>query len=178
MNPQIVKAVLSHSSLNAVEFCDVASHGADCGTSGFIYYTETEAFYNANENLINTLLEEVRENVYEDEVSTIEMLKGFGRSSDLNYIYSGVDFDEEYGEYDYDTIPDFGSEVVHAKLDFDTMQWEAVEKDTYYKNLISWFVLEESSRYISDLLEQGDVEEVESLGVCCEEWKESNGYEG
>ena len=73
----LVKAVISHSELTAVQLLDVASHGADCGTSGFCYYTETEAFYNANESLIEDLLVEMKESCYDKETTMIQMIKGF-----------------------------------------------------------------------------------------------------
>ena len=64
------------------------------------------------------------------------------------------------------------------------MQWEAVEKDTYYKNLMAWFALEEVARYVERLLEDSqddcyevdgltNLEYVESLNIDCEEWKEN-----
>ena len=157
----VIKAILNQSSLTATELLDVASHGADGGTSGFIYYTETTAFYDANESLINNLLESSKNEIYGDEINMIQMLKGFGRGGDLNYVSA---FDE----------CDFECEVVHATLNTDTMELDAVEKDTYYKNLMAWFALEEGARHIENLLEDGDVEEVEEMGIDCTEWKESN----
>lgn len=170
----VIKAILNQYSLTATELLDVASHGADCGTSGFIYYTETTAFYDANEDLINDLLNSSKDEIYGDEVSMIQMLKGFGRGGDLNYITASVEYDEEYEEYNFDEEPDFDCEVVHTTLNIDNMEWEAVEKDTYYKNLMAWFVLEEGARHIENLLENGDVEEVEEMGIDCSEWKEEN----
>ena len=157
----VIKAILNQSSLTATELLDVASHGADCGTSGFIYYKETTAFYDANEDLINDLLNSSKDEIYGDEISIIQMLKGFGRGGDLNYVSA---FD----------VCDFDCEVVHVTLNTDTMELDAVEKDTYYKNLMAWFVLEEGARHIENLLENGDVEEVEAMGIDCSEWKEEN----
>lgn len=170
----VIKAILNQSSLTATELLDVASHGADCGKSGFIYYTETTAFYDANEELINDLLESSKDEIYGDEINMIQMLKGFGRGSDLNYVSTSVVYDEDYEEYDYDSEPEFDCEVVHATLNLDNMEWEAVEKDDQYKNLMAWFVLEEGAQHIENLLESGDVEEVEAMGVDCTEWKEDN----
>tara|TARA_Y100001956_G_scaffold76746_1_gene86325 strand:- start:4064 stop:4615 length:552 start_codon:yes stop_codon:yes gene_type:complete len=170
----VIKAILNQSSLTATELLDVAKYGADGGWSGFIYYTETTAFYDANEELINDLLESSKNEIYGDEINMIQMLKGFVRGSDLNYVTSSVEYNEEYEEYDLDTVPEFDCEVVHATLNLDSMEWEAVEKDTYYKNLMAWFALEEGARHIENLLENGDVEEVEAMGIDCTEWKENN----
>ena len=169
----LVKAVISHSSLNAVELLDVASHGADCGTSGFIYYTETEAFYNSNESLIEDLLVEMKDDCYGEEITVLQMVKGFRRANDLNFVTSEVVYDEGCQEYNFDESPEWDQEVVHESLDIDNGNWEAVEKDTYYKNLMTWFALEEVARYIESLLENDNVEEVESFDIDCKEWKEN-----
>jgi hypothetical protein len=42
--------------LNKQERRDVARHGADAGFSGFIYYTETRAFYRRHQEAIWALL--------------------------------------------------------------------------------------------------------------------------
>ena len=170
----VIKAILNQSTLTATEFSDVARHGADCGTSGFIYYTETAAFYDENEEMINDLLESSKDEIYGYEINMIQMLKGFGRGGDLTYVAAGISYDEEYDEYDYDSEPEFDCEVVHATLNLDNMEWEAVEKDDQYKNLMVWFLLEEGARHIENLLENEEVEEVEAMGIDCEEWKENN----
>ena len=124
--------------------------------------------------MINTLLESSKDGSYGDEINMIQMLKGFGRGGDLTYVTADVSYDEEYDEYDYDSEPEFGCEVVHAILNLDNMEWEAVEKDDQYKNLMAWFLLEEGARYIESMLENDDVEEAEAMGIDCEEWKEDN----
>ncbi len=167
----VIKAILNQSSLTATELLDVAYHGADCGTSGFIYYTETTAFYDANEEMINDLLNSSKEEIYGDEVSMIEMLKGFGRGGDLEIETIYLDFD------DFDmSIEDvsFSNDVVFPTFNYEGGEAIAVIKDTQYKNLMAWFVLEEGARHIENLLENGEVEEVEAMGVDCTEWKENN----
>ncbi len=159
---QAIKAVLEHSNLTATEFNDVANHGADCGTSGFIYYTETEAFYDANEELINSILEEDREQLGSD--SIFEMISGFGRGGDLEVVVEVLCLDEDsdnFEEYVFDV------EVVHMIEAFDEMEAKAFAKDTQYKNLMSWYVLEVAARHIQNLLEDGQTEEVKDLGVDC-----------
>lgn len=169
----VITAILNQSSLTATELLDVATHGADCGTSGFIYYSETTAFYDANEDMIEELLLSTKEDCYGDEINMIQMFKGFGRGGDLNYITSEICYNEDLESYDCCSEYDFGCEVTHSVLNLEDMQWEAVEKDTYYKNLMAWFTLEEGARYIENILKNGDVEEVEAMGVDCKEWKEN-----
>ncbi|MCP4985228.1 MAG: hypothetical protein GY928_03895 [Colwellia sp.] len=158
---QAVKAVLEQANLSVTEFQDVASHGADCGTSGFIYYTETEAFYNNNEELINSMLEENKEEF--GNASIFEMISGFGRASDLEVETEYLDIDDSGDLVEID----FTVEVVHAVECFDSMEVKAFAKDTQYKNLMAWYVLEEASRYIEHLIENEEFEEVKSLGIDC-----------
>lgn len=170
---QAINAVLAQSSsLTATNFQGVASHGADVGVSGFIYYTETEAFYDANEALINEMLQDLKDAAYGDDVSIFEMISGFGRGKDLEVVTAEFEYDEEYEEYSDDV--EWSVEVVQATPDYDNCGMKAFAKDTQYKNLMAWFVLEEVARVISDKLENEEVEEVVEMGIDCEEFIEYN----
>jgi len=62
---------------------DVARHGASCGFSGFIYYTETTAFYDKNKAAI---LESLAAMAADMGTTVIEMVKGFNcLNSDYSY---------------------------------------------------------------------------------------------
>ncbi len=165
---QAIKAVLAQSNLTTTEFNDVANHGADCGTSGFIYYTETTAFYDTNEELINSMLEENKEEFGND--SIFEMISGLGRGGDLEVVTECLCLDEDsddFEEYAFDV------DVVHTVEDFDAMEAKAFAKDTQYKNLMSWYILEEAARYVQHLIEDEQVEEVKSFGIDCTELEEA-----
>ena len=78
--------------------CDnVAGHGADCGFNGFIYYSETVAFFRAHRSAIVRMVSELADDLGEDAVA---MVKGF---KCLNNCYT---YDEVaramYGRYDDD----------------------------------------------------------------------------
>lgn len=169
----IVKAVLSHDSVTAQQFVDVANHGADGGTcGGFIYYADTVAFFDKNETLINELIQDSQSEIYGDDVTVFDMLKGFGRGGDLETESVEFSYDEEYNEYSEDV--EFSNDVVWLTPDYDNCGMKAIVKDSQYKNLMAWFALEEAARYIETLLEDKEIDVVEGLGVDCEEWKEYN----
>jgi hypothetical protein len=166
----LVKAVLSHDSINSQQFADIANHGADGGTaSGFIYFEDTCEFFDKNEDLITDLITEVHADCY-GEGSILEMLTSFGRGSDLEVEHVECTFyDDEYSEK-----VEFENDVVWVMDDFDNCRQKAIVKDRQYKNLMAWFALEEVSHHILALLEEGEVKTVEDYGIDCEEWVEFN----
>ncbi len=168
----VIKAIMAQSELTAINLSDVARHGADGGVSGFTYYTETGAFFDANESLINEILEQTKDACYGEGVSMVEMLQGFGRGSDLTYLNSTVEYDEDLEDYNFEEEPTFESEAVHLVLDIDNGEWKAIAKDTQYKNLMAWFLLEEGAQHIEQLIDEQDWETIESYGIDCTEAKE------
>lgn len=166
----VIKAVLAQSNLSAQEFCDVANHGADGGWNGFIYYTETEAFYDKNESLINEELENTKDSCYGDETTMVQMLKGFGRGGDLSIVKADFAYNAEEDTLDFDEYV-FDVDVVWESIN-DECEMEAVAKDTAYKNLMAWFLLEEAARMVQQHVEDEEWEELEAMGVDCSEVKE------
>ena len=55
---QLLRAIREHSGLELSEIRQAGAHGADAGWSGFVYYGETVEFYEANEELVWSILEE------------------------------------------------------------------------------------------------------------------------
>ncbi len=165
----VIKAVLEQSNLSAQEFCDIANHGADGGTSGFIYYTETESFYDKNETLINEELQNLRDDCYGDEVTMVQMLKGFNRGSDLTVVTAEFGYNEEEEETDFDEYS-FDVGVMWESMN-NNCEMEAIEKDQAYKNLMAWFLLEEAARMVQQQVEDAEWEELEAIGIDCSEVK-------
>lgn len=109
------------------EYEDIANHGANNGTSGFIWHNELEAFYKENKEQILTF--------------TKEQAKEFGTSmgemvSNFNTLRGNVDVEDVY-------------EVLYADEDNDNYH--------NIIDTMCWFCLEELSRsfsdYVSDSLE-------------------------
>ena len=169
----VIKAILAQNTFTATEFQDIARHGADFGFSGFIYYTETEAFYDANENLINEELQNNLESVCDEGTSMLQMLKGFGRGGDLEVVTAEFEYDEEEEETDFEDY-DFecDEDVLWESVNYDNCEMEGIAKDTAYKNLMAWFILEEGARMIDQMIEDGEIEEVKAMGIDCSELKE------
>lgn len=70
------KAVATHMNLDRHDdefqgyMHDVANHGANAGFSGFIYYTDTCAFYQANRNDIIAMARDMMTGLDEQSLST------------------------------------------------------------------------------------------------------------
>lgn len=169
----VIKAILTQNTFTATEFQDIARHGADGGFSGFIYYTETETFYDANEDLINEELQNYRNENYDDETTMIQILTGFGRGGDLEVVTAEFEYDEEEGEYNTDTYSfECEEAVLWESVNYDNCEMEGIAKDTAYKNLMAWFILEEGARMIEQMIEDGEIEEVKAMGIDCSELEE------
>jgi hypothetical protein len=104
---------------------DCAQYGADGGFSGFVYYSETIAFFKANRRDIVRNLESMAEELGEE---VFEMVKNFGVFSHSTPPASG-----EIGKALWD------SGKIHEGL-------------TSLYNVFSWFALEEIARVWSDYL--------------------------
>jgi len=108
---------------------DVAEHGADCGFSGWIYYTETCAFYKKNRKEIIRLAKNIAGEVGMDGSARnnfkdhLNFIKSFGCIRD-----SGISIDElVQGMSGYGELKD------------------------QIQNCLSWFALEEVARAYADL---------------------------
>jgi hypothetical protein len=100
MNTELENAVFEQSGAgDRTEFLqilrDVAQHGADQGVSGFIYYTETRAFYLENRALILEQLREDADSMGAD--SVIGLVASFRCAADFSEdeigraLYTGAD---------------------------------------------------------------------------------------
>lgn len=100
---------------------DVTNHGASGGFSGFIYYTDTLAFYAKNRTYIVDLCQSMSDELGEDMLSMIRSFNCLGKDS------TSID---EVGR----TL--FGTKRTH---------------DTQVANALAWFALEEVARSYVDL---------------------------
>ena len=69
----LINAVISRIGMESVD--DVINHGAYCGFSGFIYYSDTHKFAITYRKQIIQLLEESADSLGED---VVNMVKSFG----------------------------------------------------------------------------------------------------
>ena len=168
----VIKAVLEQSNISAQEFCDIANHGADCGTNGFTWYTETVAFYDKNEDLINEELKDTLENCYEEGTTMVQMLTEslLGRRV-LTIVTAEFEYNEEEEDTNFDEYS-FDVDIVWESMN-DNCEMEAIEKDTAYKNLMAWFLLEEAALQVQSKVDEEAWEELEAMGIDCSEIKES-----
>ena len=95
---------------------DVADHGAAGGYGGFIYYTDTVAFYARNRAAINNLAGDMAADISEG--GTIRLVQSFGR---LNVNYTA----DEVGATLYGTKSCMNTQIANA---------------------LAWFALEEVAR--------------------------------
>ncbi len=115
--PRLTRAVLRRVSRDSLE--DVVNHGASGGVSGFIYYTETLAFYKAHKGDILALAEQMASDLGED---MLAMIAGFNCLKDDKLGAS------EIGEALYSGRGDSATTV---------------------RNAMAWFALEEVARELN-----------------------------
>lgn len=70
--PKLTEAVLENLDLDQLE--DVARHGADAGWSGFVYYSDTTAFFRRHKDDILRLASDMAHDMGED---MLAMVAGF-----------------------------------------------------------------------------------------------------
>jgi len=99
MKTQLLEAVKTQLSCDTEqelkETCtDIANYGIDGGFSGFIYYSDTVAFFDANKDEI---IEHAKEQASDFGVGVFEMISGFNCLNDVSQdevaeaIYSDTD---------------------------------------------------------------------------------------
>ena len=85
INPALIDAVINQlggdEEYTYQQLEDIANHGINGGFSGFIYYTDTVAFFEANSGLILELLHNESEELGFE--SNITMVKGFRCAADF-----------------------------------------------------------------------------------------------
>jgi hypothetical protein len=122
---------LSHSTKKdfrelSQELKEVSEHGADCGWSGFTYYTDTIAFYKKHRQDIVQHMEQTAADMGTDIIS---MVQSFG----------------DFRNSDKPTPSEVGRALWESKTEEDL---------TNLYNLFSWYVLEEVAhtwyRYLED----------------------------
>lgn len=99
---------------------DVMNHGIDGGFPGFIYYSDTTAFYRRHRKAINEMAEEMANDMGEN---VLDMIAGFRC---LNGFSTA-----EVGKVIYGT-------------------WEHTDEHTAIGNAMAWFAAEEVARDIWD----------------------------
>lgn len=72
---RLLEAIKAHGSLDDDEIKQAAEHGADSGFSGFTYYGDTGAFYEANKDDIWELL---FDDASGQGISAVELIASFG----------------------------------------------------------------------------------------------------
>jgi hypothetical protein len=75
-------AIVEHSELENGSILDAAKYGADGGFGGFIYYTDTDQFYEKNEGAIYELLQQEADMMGCKNID--EMVSQFNRSDMLD----------------------------------------------------------------------------------------------
>ena len=103
---------------------DIANYGATGGVNGFIYYTDTVAFYEANKGNIHALAREMIAEFNDTTYDDFDGAWGYGR------------FVASFGCVDLEPC-----EVVDAML-----EGESNEDYTTVANALAWFALEEAAR--------------------------------
>lgn len=114
--PPIAESVIEQSGgWNAFKesALDVSRYGANCGYSGFIYYSETLAFFNANRREILGLLSSQARDFG---TNVVDMVAGFSCLSDIDK------FDIEAVIFGFDPLDECS--------------------ETQVKNALAWFALE------------------------------------
>jgi hypothetical protein len=75
---QLLRAIREHSGLELASIRDAGNHGADAGFGGFTYTTDAAEFTDANEQLLDALLQEDAEQFGHKNVA--EFVGTFGRA--------------------------------------------------------------------------------------------------
>lgn len=127
MNKQLIAAVIKQLG-GRESLKDIAEHSADAGWPGFSYYSDTFAFYRANQNLIVEAIETLADDLEE---TPVVLVAGFGCFRD----YTGQNRKDLEK-----AIP----RVLYGQPDFDQ---EFVDE---VANALAWFALEEVARYVTD----------------------------
>lgn len=109
---------LNPDTLDTLE--DVANHGANAGFSGFIYYTETVAFFKKNRREILAMVEEMSEEFGQDPVQFVAS-------------FNCLDNDRETR-----------AEIAR------TLYGSLKKDDHLVANALAWFALEETARQLTD----------------------------
>lgn len=122
--PRLTRAILRR--LDREQLADVARHGASGGFRGFIYYTDTLAFYKAHEADILKMAEEMAFELGED---MLAMISNFGCLSSGQYPNRKPDYSQ--------------SEIAEA------LYSGRGEATTQVRNAMAWFALEEVARELN-----------------------------
>jgi hypothetical protein len=113
----LINAVYSRIGKESIE--DVNRHGIGDGFSGFIYYSDTCAFYSRYRKLINRLVFEMAEQLGED---AAQMVAGFNCVND-----------------DHETRHDIGVCIYGGNL-------RSLKDSAHIPNALAWFAAEEVCR--------------------------------
>lgn len=109
--PRMTRAILR--KLNRESLKDVVNHGADGGFSGFIYYTETNAFFRAHKAEILALAESLASDLGED---MLTIISGFNCLKDAKFTPTEIG------------AAIFSAEGEHAEVIRNAMAWFALEE--------------------------------------------------
>lgn len=117
----LINAVYNRIGKESIE--DVNRHGINGGFSGFIYYSDTCAFYSRYRKMINKLVFEMAESLGED---AAQMVASFNCVND-----------------DHETRHDIGICIYGGNL-------RSLKDDTHIPNALAWFAAEEVCRMFED----------------------------
>lgn len=126
MNQNLINAVIAQLGYDEIDaecrdvLREVSRHGADAGFGGFIYYTETRAFFESNRASIVELVKQYADDFGQDSISFVA---GF------NCIDDDIETRDEIGR------------AIYGKLE---------GGDTLVANALAWFALEEVARHITE----------------------------
>lgn len=116
---------------------DISNHGIDGGYGGFVYYSDTVAFYDKNKSLIIELAEETADSIgYSlSDSKTMSILEELENDNDADM--------KKVRKFLFNN---FSSKAVAMVLNFGG--WKNVGDLDQLKNLLAWFAGEEVARYL------------------------------
>jgi hypothetical protein len=121
----LINAVINNIGMDSVE--DVINHGIDGGFHGFVYHTETIAFYKKHKKIINKMALEMASELGEN---ILEMIGGFNC---LKY------YDHKTGKWTESEGQDAIGKTFYGN-----------DLDTQVANALAWFAAEEVCRMFED----------------------------
>lgn len=142
MKQKLINAVIRQLSENTkidedtrATLRDVTEHGAGGGFSGFIYYTETVAFFKKNRKAILDLVGEYARELGETPIQFVASFNCLKPSPADKY---GAGYSRQQD------IEDTQAEIARA------LYGRLAQDDTQVPNALAWFALEEVARHITD----------------------------
>ena len=138
--PRLVRAVLRQLNGDAKDSLQhIANHGADGGFHGFIYYSDTVAFFKRNRKDIVALVHSMAEDLGESPVEMVALFGCLGGRSVRDA--KGSDRDRKRQEMIREWTPSVGRCLYGGRL---------TDDDTNVANALAWFAAEEVAGAFED----------------------------